>query len=102
MVRLCTEPEDPSARTQSALEFDTGDRSAAALALACFWAVRRMTDDVDHEPLAGAHASRASAADHQTVCARRRRQLERLGDVTPTACGKRVAAATPRPEDASP
>lgn len=57
MVRLCTEPEDPSARTQSALEFDTGDRSAAALALACFAAVRRITADADHEPLAGAPPS---------------------------------------------
>jgi len=72
VVRLCTEPEDPSARPQSALEFDTGDRSAAALALACFAAVRRITADVDHEPLAGAQASRPAGERRRRHCESRR------------------------------
>jgi len=54
VARLSTHAEDLVVGARCGRELDAGDSVTAALALACFAAVRRIAADVDREPTAAA------------------------------------------------
>ena len=54
MTSLTADVEDVAACAQRGPELDEGDGATAALALACFAAVRRLAPDRNREPIATA------------------------------------------------